>query len=126
MDNLHKQWTISDNRDWFNEHEYFDTKEEAVEFGRTYEEFEGRSFYVGKVIEVEMKCGELAINVIEEIQHQHYNCDYEFAENYLDYVKKEHIKELDNILEKAILGWAEKYGYLPDYFKVYDIERVNI
>lgn len=126
MDNLHEKWTVSDNRDWFNKHEYFDTKEEAIEFGKTYEEFEGRSFYVGKVIEVEMKCGELAINVIEEIQQQHYNCDNEFAEDYLDDVKREHIKELESILEKAILSWPKEHGYLPNYCRVYDIERVNI
>lgn len=53
MGNLHEKWTLSDNRDWFNEHEYFDTKEEAIEFGKIYEEVHGESFYVGKIREVE-------------------------------------------------------------------------
>ena len=39
MNNLHEQWTISDNEEWFNEEYFFDTKEEAVEFGKTYEDF---------------------------------------------------------------------------------------
>ena len=68
MNNLHEQWTISDNEEWFNEGYFFDTKEDAIEFGKTYEDFEGRDFFVGKIREVRMICDELAINVLEEIE----------------------------------------------------------
>ena len=79
MNNLHEQWTISDNEEWFNEGYFFDTKEDAIEFGKTYEDFEGRDFFVGKIREVRMICDELAINVLEEIEQQHQNNDGEFA-----------------------------------------------
>lgn len=125
MSNIHEQWTISNNEEWFNEEYFFDTKEEAIEFGKTYEDFEGRSFFVGKIREVKMMCDELAIPVLEQIQEQHIDQDSEFAETYLDNVKREHIKELDVLLEIAVLDWAEKYGYLPNYFRVTDVEPVE-
>lgn len=126
MNNLHEQWTISDNEEWFNEECYFDTKEEAIEFGKIYEEFEGGSFFVGKISEVRMMCDELAINVLEEIEQQHQNNDGEYADDYLHYVKRDHIKELDVLLEIAILDWAEKYNYLPNYFRVNSIEKIDM
>ena len=125
MNNIHEQWTISDNEEWFNEEYFFDTKEEAIEFGKTYEDFRGTGFFVGKISEVRMICDELAINVLEEIEQQHQNNDGEFADDYLHDVKREHIKELDVLLEMTILDWAEKYRYLPNYFRVTDVESVE-
>ena len=72
-----------------------------------------------------MMWDELAIDVLEKIQDLHYNEDEQFAETYLDDVKREHISELDTAIEMAILRWAEAYGYLPNYFKVTDIELVE-
>ena len=125
MNNIHERWTISDNEEWFNEEYFFDTKEEAIEFGKTYEDFRGTGFFVGKISEVRMICDELAINVLEEIEQQHQNNDGEFADDYLHDVKREHIKELDVLLEMTILDWAEKYRYLPNYFRVTDVESVE-
>ena len=118
-------WTISLDEDCFNEEYFFDTKEEAIEFGKSYDDFEGRSFWVGKVKEVKMMCDELAIDVLEKIQDLHYNEDEEFAETYLDDIKREHISELDTAIEMTILRWAKTYDYLPNYFKVTDIELVE-
>ena len=126
MNNLHEQWTISDNEEWFNEGCYFDTKEAAIEFGKTYEDFEGGSFFVGKIREVKMMCDQLAINVLEEIEQQHQNNDGEFADDYLHDVKREHIEELDGLLENVILKWAEEHGYLPNYFRVNSIENIDM
>lgn len=118
-------WTVSLDEEYFNEEYFFDTKEEAIEFGKSYDDFEGRGFWVGKVKEVKMMCDELAIDVLEKIQDLHYNEDEEFAETYLDDVKREHISELDTAIEMAILRWAEAYDYLPNYFKVTDVELVE-
>ena len=49
MNELNGKWTISRNQEYFNEYEYFDTKEEAIQFGKIYDEFEGKSFYIGKL-----------------------------------------------------------------------------
>ena len=125
MNNSHEQWTVSDNEEWFNEEYFFDTKEEAIEFGKTYEDFEGAGFFVGKIREVKMICDQLAIPVLGQIQEQHIDQNSEFAETYLDDVKREHIKELDSLLENVILMWAEEHGYLPNYFIVTDIESVE-
>ena len=70
-------------------------------------------------------CDELAINVLEEIEEQHQSNDGEFADDYLHDVKREHIKELDSLLENVILKWAEEHGYLPNYFRVTDVELVE-
>ena len=120
-----EMWSISLDEEYFNEEYFFDTKEEAIEFGKSYDDFEGRSFWVGKVKEVKMMCDELAIDVLEKIQDLHYNEDEEFAETYLDDVKREHISELDTAIEMAILRWAEAYDYLPNYFKVTNIGLVE-
>lgn len=61
-------WTISLDEEYFDEEYFFDTKEEAIEFGKSYDDFEGRSFWVGKVKEVKMMCDELAIDVLENTQ----------------------------------------------------------
>lgn len=126
MESINEKWTISLNYDYFNEYEYFDTKEEAIVFGNSYEEFDGRSFYVGKIREVNMMCDELAINVLEEIEQQHQNNDGEFADDYLHDVKREHIEELDNKIKDLIIDWATKHDYHPKYFRVNNVELISV
>ena len=45
--------------------------------------------------------------------------------DYLHDVKREHIEELDGLLENVILKWAEEHSYLPNYFRVNSIEEVE-
>lgn len=126
MDNINEKWTVSQNEESFNQYEYFDTKEKAIAFGRKYKEFEGKSFYVGQVESIPMRASCLGVQIIEYIQEDHFNEDGECAEDYLNNVKREHIDELDKMLETAILEWAIKYDYQPKHFFVKNIESVEM
>ena len=126
MNELNGMWTVSRNQEYFNEYEYFDTKEEAIQFGETYDEFEGRDFYVGEIESTEMRADSLGDICIEYIGQIHSDEDGELAYDYLSEVKNEHIQELDKLIEKVVLDWATKYNYHPRYFLVKNIEFIDI
>lgn len=126
MNKLHGKWTISSSDDSFCEGEYFDTKKQAIEFGKEYEEFEAQSFYVAQIESIPMNADELGVVCIEHIAQIHGDNDGEFGMEYLDYVKKEHIEELDKMLQKAILEWATLYDYHPKHFLVTDVELIEM
>lgn len=125
MESLNGKWTVSRNEEYFGEYEYFDTKEEAIAFGKSYEEFEGRAFYVGEIEAIPMHTDFLGDHCIEYIQQNHFDNDGEFGQEYLDDVQKEHLAELDEIIKNAILDWATKYNYHPSHFFVKSIERIE-
>lgn len=115
-------WVIRQDEEYFGSGDEFETKEEAIEVG--HDEYYREGFYVGEVKEVKLMCSNLGQEIIELLQNYHYSNDGEIAENYLDDVRTEHIKELDEILDKAIVEWATKHSYLPDYFHVVNIEYI--
>lgn len=125
MKNSNERWSISQDAECLDEPYFFDTKEEAINFGKTYPEFEGEKFYVALIKAAEIICDELAIKVLEEIQSLHINNDGDEVEDYLDDVKREHIKELDTILENAINEWAVRHSYLPSYYYILNLELVE-
>lgn len=125
MNDLNGKWTISRDEECFTEYEYFNTKEAAISFGRTYEAFEGKSFYIGQIETVAMKLSCLGEHVIEMIQETHQD-DGEWAEDYLDDVKLEHKLELDEAIEKLVFEWATKYDYHPKYFHVQSVEFIDM
>ncbi len=119
------KWTISQSDEYFNECEFFNSKEEAINFGKRYEEFEGEGFYVGKVKEVKIMASALGDWTIEKIQDIHCDNHGEFAADYLLVVNQNHIDELDNAIEKVITNWADKHKYQPNYFLVNEIEWIE-
>ena len=126
MSELNGKWTISRYEDCFNEYEYFDTREEAVKFGKTYEEFEGKGFYVGEIESIEMEASNLGDVCIEYIGQIHYDNDGEYAQDYLTDVKTEHVQELDKLIEKVVLDWATKHDYHPRHFLVQKVEFIDM
>ena len=120
------KWTISQDDEYFNEYEYFRTKEDAIEFGKIYEEFAGLSFYVGKVRKVDILANGLSDYVIDKISDVHYANHGEFAADYLNYIKTDDMDKLDDVIEKSIIEWANKYGYQPDYFLVDEIDWIDV
>lgn len=125
MNDFNGQWTISQDEEYFNECEYFDTKEEAINFGKSYEDFDGIGFYVGQIEAIPMYTDFLGDHCIEHIQEHHFNNDGEFGQEYLDDVKKEHLVELDEIIKNAVLDWATKYNYHPRHFFVRSVEYIE-
>jgi len=130
MKKLNGQWTFSTSEEYFNECEYYDTKEEAIEAAKEYydEDHEdyGYTFYVGQIEAIKMRADDLADVVIEHIQQDHFDNDGEFGQEYLDNVTKDHLRELDHQLEKLLNDWADKYGYQPKHFFVRNIEAIEV
>jgi predicted RNA-binding protein with EMAP domain len=126
MNELNGKWTISRNQEYFNEYEYFDTKEEAIQFGKIYDEFEGKSFYIGEIESIEMRADSLGDVCIEYICQIHCDNDGEYAQEYLTDVETEHVQELDKLIEKVVLDWATKHDYHPKHFLVQNVEFIEV
>lgn len=129
MNNLDGQWTISRNEEAFNEYEYFDTKQAAIDFGKEHFADDNDppfAFYVGQIESIPMRCNCLADQVIELISEDHADNDGDFGQDYLDNVNTDHVKELDEIIEKAISEWATKHDYHPKHFIVHSIECIEV
>ena len=123
MEDNNFKWTISKYDENYNEGEYFDTREEAIEFGLNY--FEGNKFYVGQVEAIPMRADDLGDVCIEYISQVHADNDGEWAQDYLDDVTVDHTKELNGMIEKVVLEWATKHNYHPTFFNVYKIEEIT-
>ena len=120
---LNEKWTISKNYEYFNEYECFETRNEAIEFGKTF--YAGDYFYIGQIKSVEICACLLAENCIEQIAESHFDNDGEIAEDYLSKVKNEHIEELDKAIEKIVKDWADKDKYNPEYLLVENVEYIE-
>lgn len=104
----------------------FDTKEEAIKEGETEaREYEKDSFFVARAV-FTFKPHIDAENVIEEIQQNAYDNGGEYAETYLDDVKREHRDELEEKLNEVLSNWINKYGYTPDFYSVEDVETYRL
>ncbi|MBY7740117.1 hypothetical protein [Paenibacillus polymyxa] len=119
------KWTFSENEEFFNYGEYFDTKKEAIAAGKKYFADDDYALYVGQVAE----CG-LGVMVDVESIFEYINrnmCDEagEAADDYLTYTAPEHDQELENELEDVITKWITRHGYEPTFFKVVNIESVE-
>lgn len=125
MNSLNGMWTISRSGENFNEYEYFETKIEAVQFGLNYEDFEGKSFYVGQIESIPMHTELLANLCIDYISEHHAENDGEWGTEYLDDVKKEHLLELDEAIKNVVLKWATKHDYHPKHFNVINIDFIE-
>lgn len=113
--------------------EYFDTKEEALEYGREYikelQEEEGEEFYsdfrIGQIAEVSVSgvnVNSILDNVAENTTCQ---CN-EVGEDYLCDVKDEHRSELEEKLNEVLFDWIEKHGYQPDFFTIENEETITL
>lgn len=109
---------------WMNCEE-FETKEEAIEFGK--KEFGGLvQFHVGQVRKVNVGVGVNVDSVIEDVYQSVYDEFGEVAESYLDNVHNEHASELESLLNDALHYWMDKHDYKPKYFRVVNIECISL
>ncbi|EAD6937640.1 hypothetical protein AAV12_04070 [Listeria monocytogenes] len=143
----HGQWMLNgtDGERW-EACEYFDTKEEAVRHGvyllKKYNNLdqEGKNifnlidslgiapfngeniytFFVGQTEKVEFP--DTVDSLLEDIAQCVYDDVGEDAQGYLDDVTQAHKKELYDL----ILRWAKQRDYLPRYFTVQSIEKIDI
>lgn len=137
---MHEKWMCSIDQEYWQAAEYFNTKEEAVEFGiKSIQTFNKNpedeclddemgstpeevvtSFFVGQAF-----CPGIPFNVddlLERIQEAAYENGGEFAEDYLDDVTKEHREELDDLIQ----NWFIKHKYLPSWYNIYEIDEISV
>lgn len=127
MDNNGK-WTCSTHSEHFNDGEYFETKEQAIEFGKAeYSQYRTVSkFYVGQVESVGLGVCVDTESILEHINQSVSDEVGEAAEDYLLDTKQEHDDELENELCEVIANWIERHGYGPTFFRVVNIEKVEV
>lgn len=143
----HGQWMLNqDDGEHWRACEYFDTKEEAIEYGvsllKKYNSLDddGKSnmdlsdginicpddyeniyiFYVGQIEAIGFP--DVVDNLLETISETVYNEVGEYSDGYMDDVTTEHKKELADLIH----GWAERNGYLPDCYIMGATEEVNL
>lgn len=122
------KWTYSTSEEYFNSGEYFDTKEQAIAFGKAEcAEYEGvTKIYVGQVAEVGLGVTVDVDSIMEHINQSMCDDVGEHAEDYLMHTKNEHDNELEAELCDVITKWIKRHGYEPEFFKVINIETVNV
>nr|WP_315527534.1 DUF2188 domain-containing protein [Carnobacterium maltaromaticum] len=143
----HGQWML--NKEYgerWEASEYFDTKEEAIEYGvsllKKYNSLndDGKSdmdlsdglnmrpddyeniytFYIGQIEAVGFP--DEVDMLLETISERVYDEVGEYSEGYLDDVTTEHKKELSDLIH----DWAKRNGYLPNCYIMGATEEINI
>lgn len=136
MEGLGK-WTynLTDDGQWSGE-EYFETKEEAIEyvkehFGDIYEEEYGEQlnsdltslvFYVGKIGVFEPYIS--ASTIIEQLQSDAYYKVGDLADGYLENIKKEDLDNLEQRLNIVLSYWIKSTKNEANFFTIKNVERI--
>jgi len=117
------QWmyNFGDEEHW-DECEFFETREEAIETGRAEAiEREEESYQVGQItcfipsIDVD--------NVLDYISENAYDQCGECSEGYLDYTKEEKQK-LEDMLNEALERWMDETNNHPTFFMIENTEDI--
>ena len=101
--------------------DFYDTKEEAIAAARR----DGLSeFYVGQFKLTELPHID-AERLMDDLADQVFDEAGEFAENYLDDVTEEQIKELEQKLNAVFAEWSSAHCLDPDFGTIVRIETVK-
>lgn len=120
------QWTWNFCKDdiWVNE--LYETKQDAIEAGRTSaRDAEKQLFFVGQIETISLPTIGVS-SLLDDLGCQIYDEVGEVAEGYLLYVKQEHQDELEDALNLVFTEWAIKYGYTPNFYEIVNIEQITI
>ena len=126
-----EKWICGRNEDDWDGYDEFDTKEEAIEWGRSvYQTYDVDGFLVGI-----KKNHELDKNIVD-IDHilEHVNsvaCDdmgenAEHVEDYLLDLEEGQKEELEKELNKAFHVWIRKHKLEPTFFEVNKVEEISL
>ncbi|MCR6515322.1 hypothetical protein M4I33_10630 [Clostridium sp. LY3-2] len=104
----------------------FDTKEQAIAEGRKLAKDDDLNKF--KIGQTEPACnfGIDVDNVIERISETMYDDIGEVAEDYLGDVTVEHLLELEEKLNEVFFKWQKEHGYEPTFYKIINIEEINV
>ena len=110
------KYTWSEDGYWC--YDVFDSIEECIKDAKA--ERIKDFIYIGKVEYFKPKID--AISVIENVEEEVYREYGELAEEWE--LRNEKIEELEIGLNKCLYEWLEKTNQKPNFYEVYDIERV--
>lgn len=117
-----KKWTVDlteyASEIWYEE-DAFDTKEEAIREGKKLALKNGNEdcFRIGIKEPIGIPCID-ADGILEDLSEQVYDEVGEIAEDYLCYMDKDHVKELEEKLNDVLHKWMKKYKYEPDFYTI--------
>ncbi|HBG2558362.1 hypothetical protein OKR31_18655 [Clostridioides difficile] len=129
-------WLYSWDDEYFSDDEY-ESKEEAIEaakeellkfreFGECiYDKEFGELVYVGKKEDVSLP----GIDVEDTLERVQELIDDEFedySEDWITRIKDEDRKILDDRLNKVFENWINEFGYKSTWFKVVDVEEIEL
>jgi len=121
-------YQFGDSEIW-REDDEFDTKEEAIQSGldalKEDETLQGSTLYVGQK---ESVCtSSIDIDLLLENVAENTTCELsEVGEDYLMDVSKEAQDELEEKLNDVFFEWIKKYNYEPTFYKIVNIEEVEL
>jgi hypothetical protein len=125
-----ENWVVelidADNEYWSPDAEGYNTKEEAIKDGIIMAKEEGLNiFRIGRKEDVQIP--HVWVDSLLENMRDTLSCEVgEFAEDYLDDVKEEHEKELEENINDLFQEWSIKYNYAPNCFQIFDWEFINV
>ncbi|MEK3756774.1 hypothetical protein MHB73_21275 [Bacillus sp. FSL K6-6483] len=125
------KWVINsrENEIWLDPYG-FETKEEAVAYGKKYYEYVNideetgeKWFFVGQKERYTPFVDVYA--VIERIADNAYSEVGEVAEDYLEKLSEEEWSSLEEKLNNALHSWLNETGNHPNFYSIVNIERVR-
>jgi hypothetical protein len=120
------EFTDIDNEIWQFDYDGYESKEEAIRYGRKLAKSDGyKRFRVGKQIACSMATI-YADTIIENAVEQLYDEVGEVSETYLEGVTDEQEKELEDTLNEVFYQWHKKYNLFPNCYTIEDIEYVEV
>jgi len=121
---MNKQYCYSFDGEYFGC--LYDSKEEALEDARKDAQTDNKIVYIGVANKYEEDCYGVSVDVAESLQERAYDEMGEFAEDYMCIKDKKHLDILEERLKKVILDFQKEFGYEPSFYKVSDIEVINL
>ena len=123
---MNKQYCYSFDGEYY-ESDLFDSKEKAIEEAKKEaKKDEYKILYLGIANKYKEDCSGLAENVADILQERAIDECGEFAEDYMCIKDKKHLDILEEKLKKVILDFQKEFGYEPSFYKVSDVEVINL
>lgn len=121
-------YSLTDSEIWTGEE--FETREQAIEEGikkaleNQEEPFCNDYFNIGQIAKI-FPCGVDVDSILENVAENTAE-GLEVGEDYLMGVDIEHQRELEEKFNDVLFAWMKKYGYEPNFFKIENIEKVEL
>lgn len=127
VENVTGKWIWGTNEELFYNINIYDTREQAIAAGReeTLEEGDD-TFFVGQTENVHINTTIDSDLIFELISERAYEDVGEAAADYLNDVKREDYTALEDGISDFISNWMRERGYEPNFFRVINIEKVEV